>query len=101
MGRRRPRRVGRDRRQAAQSTPSVVNLPTVDPHRAWNVRYQFLKTGSTKWTAWTSWLTGASTAGGTFLPTLGSGTYAFISRVRNASTGNISGWSLEAAISAR
>jgi plastocyanin len=66
-----------------------------------DVRYRFLKTGSTKWTAWMPWLTGTPSAGGTFHPTLGAGTYSFISRVRNASTGNVSGWSLEIAISAR
>ena len=66
-----------------------------------DVRYRFTKTGSTKWTAWMPWLTGTSSAGGTFHPTLGAGTYSFISRVRNASTGNVSGWSLETAISAR
>ncbi|MFI5042980.1 MAG: hypothetical protein ACHQNA_14235, partial [Acidimicrobiales bacterium] len=66
-----------------------------------DVQSRFEKAGSKTWTAWKPWQAGVSAAGTAFVPTLGAGTYAFISRVRNVSTGHVSGWSLEATISAR
>jgi plastocyanin len=64
-----------------------------------DVQSRFQKAGTTKWTAWKSWQTGASAASAHFVPTTGAGTYDFVSRVRNLSTGSVSGWSAEAAIS--
>ena len=65
-----------------------------------DVQSRFEKAGTTKWTAWKAWQTGASAAGGSFVPTLGAGTYDFISRIRNVSTGSVSGWSPDATVSA-
>jgi plastocyanin len=65
-----------------------------------DVQSSFEKAGTTKWTAWKPWRTGTSAASASFLPTLGAGAYEFISRVRNVSTGAVSGWSLGAAVSA-
>jgi plastocyanin len=63
-----------------------------------DVQTRFEKAGTTKWTVWKAWQTGASAASMSFLPTLGAGSYDFVSRVRNASTGAVSGWSAEATV---
>jgi large repetitive protein len=54
------------------------------------VQYRFKPTGSTKWTNWTTWQNAVSSTSASFVPSQGTGTYAFHALVRNTSSGRTS-----------
>lgn len=63
-----------------------------------DVQYRFRPPKSTGWKGWVSWKPGVATTTATFQPTLGAGTYAFHSRLRNVATGRSSDYSPDATI---
>lgn len=58
-----------------------------------DIQYRFRPARSTGWKSWTDWKTGVTTAGATFAPAQGIGTYAFHARLRNKGSGRASAYS--------
>ena len=63
-----------------------------------DVQYRFKPAGSIASKGWTNWRSGVATTSATFVPTQGAGTYAFHARIRNPSTGRVSGYSPDGTI---
>lgn len=61
------------------------------PGYVFDVQYRFKPARSTKWGSWVNWKSGSADPNASFTPTLGAGTYSFQARLRNASTGKVSG----------
>jgi endo-1,4-beta-mannosidase/plastocyanin len=64
---------------------------------AFDVQVRFRKQGSSKWSGWAA-LPSTTSPGTTFVPTKGAGTYAFHSRMRNATTSRATAWSPDVTI---